>query len=90
MYALVTTKQFDKDLRKALKRNKDLSKIKLIMQTLVSGQPLPGKNKDHRLIGSYKSRRECHIEPNWLLIYKINKTKKEIIFERTGTHSDLF
>jgi len=90
MYALVTTKQFDKDLRKALKRNKDLSKIKLIMQTLVSGQPLPGKNKDHRLIGNYKSRRECHIEPNWLLIYKINKTKKEIIFERTGTHSDLF
>ena len=90
MYALVTTKQFDKDLRKALKRNKDLSKIKLIMQTLVSGQPLHGKNKDHRLIGNYKSRRECHIEPNWLLIYKINKTKKEIIFERTDTHSDLF
>ena len=53
-----------KDLKKALKRNKDLSKIKLIMQTFVSGQPLPSKNKDHRLIGNYKSRRECHIEPN--------------------------
>ena len=90
MYRLVTTKRFDKDLKKTSKRCKDLSKIRAIMLTLAEGQPLPVKNQDHNLVGNYAQRRECHIESDWLLIYKIDKDNNEIIFERTGTHSDLF
>ena len=56
------------------------------MRLLVEGKPLPSMFRDHMLIGNYKNRRECHIEPNWLLIYK--KEIDTIIFERTGTHSD--
>ena len=90
MYHLITTKRFDKDLKKTSRRGKDLSKIRAIMLTLATGQPLPEKNQDHILVGNYAQRRECHIEPDWLLIYKIDEDHNEIIFERTGTHSDLF
>lgn len=90
MYSLITTKRFDKDLKKTSKRGKDLSKIRAIMLALAAGQPLPEKNQEHNLVGNYAQRRECHIEPNWLLIYKIDEDNNEIIFERTGTHSDLF
>ena len=82
------TSQFEKDLIKMGGRGKSLEKLKKIISNLVDEIPLDAKNKDHKLIGSYKDLRECHIEPNWLLIYKI--TGQEIIFERTGTHSDLF
>lgn len=60
------------------------------MTTLAAGKPLSPRNRDHALVGNYSDRRECHIEPDWLLIYKIDEPRKEIIFERTGTHSDLF
>jgi mRNA interferase YafQ len=82
------TKQFAKDLKKMEKRGKSLEKIKRILKTLVNEERLSAKYRDHKLIGNYKGRRECHIEPDWLLIYKI--IDSEIIFERTGTHSDLF
>ncbi|MGR3309689.1 MAG: type II toxin-antitoxin system YafQ family toxin [Candidatus Brocadiales bacterium] len=59
-----------------------------MITNLVNDVPLDAKHRDHKLIGNYKDRRVCHIEPDWLLIYK--KTSEEIIFERTGTHSDLF
>ena len=71
-----------------LKRGKSREKIKEVLKKLVSEEQLDTCYKDHKLIGNYKNRRECHIEPDWLLIYK--KIKSEIIFERTGTHSDLF
>ncbi len=58
------------------------------MNDLVNGVPPDAKHRDHKLIGYYKGRRECHVEADWLLIYKT--TEQEIIFERTGTHSDLF
>lgn len=90
MYSPVTTNKFDKDLKRAKRRGKNLSKIRNIMELLIADQPLPAKNNDHLLIGDYVQRRECHIEPDWLLIYKINQGEAEIIFERTGTHSDLF
>ena len=90
MYTIFTTNKFDKELKKAAKRGKDLSKIEEIMTMLADGQALPEKNKDHILIGNYADRRECHIEPDWLLIYKLDEEAAEITFERTGTHSDLF
>jgi len=82
------TNQFKKDLKLAQKRNKKIEKLKKIMNQLIDEIPLPDKNRDHVLIGNYVGRRECHIEPDWLLIYKIED--KSIIFERTGSHSDLF
>lgn len=84
----ITTKQFEKDIKLAKKRGKDLSKIFNVMQLLLNQQALPPKNRDHTLTGNYINRRECHIEPDWLLIYKLES--EAIIFERTGTHSDLF
>lgn len=71
-----------------LKRGKKSEKLKSIMTMLISQEKLPAKCREHFLTGNYADRHECHIEPDWLLIYKISKT--EIIFERTGTHSDLF
>jgi mRNA interferase YafQ len=90
MYTPVTSSKFKKDLKRSKKRNKDLLKIKYIMQKLTDGETLTAINKDHPLTGNYSGRRECHIEPDWLLIYKIDLSVMEIIFERTGTHSDLF
>jgi mRNA interferase YafQ len=82
------SKQFERDLKKMLKQGKKGDKIKAMMRSLVNQEPLATKHKDHKLIGNYKGRRECHIEPDWLLIYK--QTTETIIFERTGTHADLF
>jgi len=80
--------QFGKDIKRVKKRGKSQDKIKKILQKLINEQQLPKSCKDHKLIGNYRGRRECHIEPDWLLIYKVSGT--EIIFERTGSHSDLF
>jgi mRNA interferase YafQ len=81
-------KQFEKDLIKAKKRGKDMAKIENIIMQLINSRPLPVKNREHKLQGNFKDYWECHIEPDWLLIYK--KTATEIILIRTGTHSDLF
>jgi mRNA interferase YafQ len=90
MYRPLTTNRFDKDLKRAAKRGKDLTKIRSIMLSLAAGEVLEDKCKDHTLIGNYSKRRECHIEPDWLLIYKLDADEMVIIFERTGSHSDLF
>jgi mRNA interferase YafQ len=75
-------------MQRMKKRGKDLSKLKEILYFLTEEKPLAIKLRDHVLVGNYVGRRECHIEPNWLLIYK--KDCDTIILERTGTHSDLF
>jgi len=84
----VTTKRFEKDVKLARKRGKDLNKLYKAIEFLLTGKKLPHNYFDHSLTGNYASRRECHLEPDWLLIYKPGNG--EIIFERTGTHSDLF
>jgi len=84
----IYSNSFSKDIKRTKKRGKNLDKLKTIIELLVNQKPLPQKNHDHQLLGNYKSRRECHIEPDWLLIYKISG--ETIIFERTGSHSDLF
>ncbi|MCX6354445.1 MAG: type II toxin-antitoxin system YafQ family toxin [Candidatus Aureabacteria bacterium] len=88
MYTPVYTRQFEKDVKRAKHRGKNLDKFKIIARTLLVGQPLDAIHRDRRLIGNYIGRRECHIESDWLLIYKIEPAR--IIFERMGTHSDLF
>jgi mRNA interferase YafQ len=82
------TKQFEKDWKRLQKRGKSKEKLKKVLGLLINEEQLPQSCKDHRLIGNFKGRRECHIEPDWLLIYKI--TESIIIFERTGSHADLF
>lgn len=76
------SKQFERDLKKMLKQGNQGEKVKTVIRKLLSEDPLEPRYKDHKLVGQYKGRRECHVEPNWLLIYK--KTSEEIIFERTG------
>jgi len=82
------TTQFERDLRLLQRRGKDIEKLKQVLATLINDEPLAERYRDHPLKGNYRNRRECHLEPDWLLIYKLNDA--EIIFERTGTHSDLF
>jgi len=82
------TTQFERDLRLMQRRGKDSGKLKAILTALINEEPLPERQRDHPLVGNYKGRRECHVEPDWLLIYKL--VNNEIIFERTGTHGDLF
>jgi mRNA interferase YafQ len=82
------TKQFEKDWKRLQKRGKSKEKLKKVLGLLINEEQLPQSCKDHRLIGNFKGRRECHIEPDWLLIYK--NTESIIIFERTGSHADLF
>ena len=84
----VYTRQFARDIRRMKKRGKDLHKLKTLIETLLAGTPLNPRCHDHSLIGHFKGRRECHIEPDWLLIYK--STDDEVILERTGSHVDLF
>lgn len=82
------TKQFLKELKLAKKRGKKSKKLESIIEKLVCGSVLEKKYYDHNLVGNFVGRRECHIEFDWLLIYKIEGTR--IVFERTGTHADLF
>lgn len=84
----VYTRQFERDIKRVKKQGKNLEKIKIIIRTLLQEKPLDPIHRDHKLIGNYQGRRECHIESDWLLIYKIEVER--IIFERTGSHSDLF
>ena len=88
MLTPVYTRQFERDIKRMRKRGKNPDKIKLIIRSLVVEEPLDPIHRDHRLIGNWKGRRECHIESDWLLIYQYKPDS--IIFERTGTHSDLF
>ncbi len=80
--------QFKRDLKRAKKRGQDMAKIKVPMQLLVEEKALPGVYRDHALTSNWKGCRDLHIEPDWLLIYRI--IGDVVRFERTGSHSDLF
>ena len=84
----VYTRQFDRDIKRMKRRRKNPEKLKIIIRSLISEEPLDPIHRDHKLIGNWQGRRECHIESDWLLIYKTKIDR--IVFERTGTHSDLF
>lgn len=80
--------RFKKDFKACQKRNYNMQLLHQVIDTLRIPAPLSDKNKDHSLIGNYAGFRECHISPDWLLIYK--QTDSELLLDRTGTHSDLF
>jgi len=82
------TKAFKKDVKKLQKNQKDMSKLKKVLNLLLNEQPLPSEYKNHRLHGEYDGDMECHIESDWLLIYYTTKETLHLI--RTGTHSELF
>jgi mRNA interferase YafQ len=85
---LAQTTQFKKDIKRLQRRGKDLAKVKTVIDLLLAEEPLPPKNRDHQLGGNWSGRRDCHIEPDWILIYK--PLEHELLLERTGTHADLF
>lgn len=88
MYTPVYTKQFAKDINRCQRRGQDLEKFKLLARSLLLGRKPDAIHRDHKLSGNLIGRRECHIESDWVLIYRIDGDR--LIFERTGTHSDLF
>ena len=90
MYKLTNTKQYKKDARAMAKQGKDRQKLVDILEKLANGIPLDIKHKDHNLSNNWSGHRECHIEPDWLLIYKIDKKANELRLVRTGSHAELF
>lgn len=88
MLKLNMTSQFKHDLKVCKKRNYNIGLLNVIVDTLRIPAQLPPKNKDHSLKENYIGRRECHISPDWLLIYRVNEN--ELYLDRTGTHTDLF
>jgi mRNA interferase YafQ len=85
-----TTRQFEGDYRLMVKRGKDIKKLKTIMHQLVNQQTLESRYHDHIFRGNLRGHRDCHIEPDWILIYRIDRDLQEITFVRTGSHADLF
>lgn len=89
-YNIKPSTQFKKDLKTAKKRGYDLRLLVAVIDRLASGEPLPPKNRDHALTGNFSGCRECHITPDWLLVYELYERDLILYLTRTGTHSDLF
>lgn len=84
------TTQFRKDYKLAMKRGLKIALLEEVVEYLAMGEPLPEKNRDHALTGDWVGHRECHIQPDWLLIYRIEGDVLVLTLSRTGSHSDLF
>ena len=89
-YKLATTSTFKRNYKRIKKRVYDLRLLDEIVQKLLNGEQLPANNKDHALSGSWVGYRECHIQSDWLLVYKILEDRLILTLTRTGTHSDIF
>lgn len=89
MLELRFTAKFKKDYKRVKKQGKDLSKLEQTLEMLVRGEVLPESMRDHSLGGTYRCHRECHIEPDWLLIYRVDEDGLVLIATRTGSHSEL-
>ena len=90
MYSIIYTNKFKKGFKLCSKRNLDISKLREVVNTLQETGKLPSKYKPHKLQGIYSGLWECHIEPDWLLIWEQNEQQLVILLLQTGTHSDLF
>ncbi len=90
MYEISRTGQFKKDFKLIVKRNLDILKLETVLKLLLTGDKLPARYKEHNLKGNYIYCIDCHIEPDWILIFKRDRSEKVITLIRTGTHSDLF
>ena len=84
------TTKFKKDAERMKKRGKDLEKLYEVVEKLANLEPLDSRYKDHFLVGNYADCRECHLSPDWLLVYRIENSELILVLLRTGTHSDLF
>ncbi len=89
-YEIKFTNQFKKGLKQAKKQNKDINKLYDVIEQLADGKVLDEKHRDHSLIGNYKNYRECHIEPDWLLIYQIFDDILVLSLAYLGSHSELY
>lgn len=89
-YTVKPTTQFKKDYKRALKRGLKIELLEKVVELLAMGEALPEKNRDHELSGNWAGHRECHIQPDWLLVYRIEDDVLVLTLARTGTHSDLF
>ncbi len=88
MKAIFQTSQFKRDFKRIRKRGKDLSKLKEVVSSIAKGEALEERHHDHALSGKWSGSRDCHIEPDWILIYRADG--ESLYLERTGSHSDLF
>lgn len=88
MLKIIPQSEFKRDIRKAQRRGKNLSKLYRLAESLAKGEVLAIKHRAHPLSGNWKPKWECHIEPDWLLVYEVNTTEVKLV--RTGSHSDLF
>ena len=90
MYKLIISTKFRKDLKRMERRGFDRREMESALNTLCEGDPLPASFRDHALVGNYKGCRECHLKPDWLLIYDVDGDKLILAAIRTGTHAELF
>ncbi len=90
MYQIFYTNRMKRDVKLMKKRGKDIAKLVSVLDMLARGLPLPSKNKDHQLSGNLKDFRECHIEPDWLLLYQLKENELILTATATGSHTDLF
>ena len=88
MKAIFQTSQFKKDFKKIKKRGKDLNKLKEVVSAIANSEALQERHRDHALSGHWSGSRDCHIEPDWILIYRVDE--EYLFLERTGSHSDVF
>jgi len=87
---VVTTSRYEKDAKLARKRGKDMARLIEVADLLRSRRPLEPRHRDHALVGDWKGWRDCHVEPDWILIYRVDEDAGELVLGRTGTHADLF
>lgn len=85
---VVTSKAFERDVKRLRKRGKDMGRLRPILEALRQRQPLEPRHRDHALSGDWEGFRDCHVEPDWVLIYRLDD--EAVYLARTGTHSDLF
>ncbi len=90
MLDIVPSKRFKKDLKLVKKRGLKIDNLRNVINTLAAEEKLDEKYRDHALTGDYRGFRECHVEPDWLLVYRVDQDELELFLFRTGTHSDLF
>ena len=87
---LVPTSQFKRDYKRVRKRGLDMGELQEVLDKLCAGEPLEEHHRDHALTGRYRGFRECHVRPDWLLVYAADQDRLILVASRTGTHSDLF
>lgn len=90
MLTVVFTSKMERDVKRLTRRGKDMSKLNDVLEILAKQEPLPASYRDHKLKGEKSAYRECHIDPNWLLMYRIFENTLTLLAMRTGTHSDIF